>query len=369
MANFPSTAAPVRPLILVEDDPWMRAIPVILDPDTPAEMVAAFDDFMSTDEPDFAGWCARVRAKAPGLWPARVRIVETSEELRAALPEATAVFIESLPFGPAELAAAPRLRCVQKYGSLTRGIDVAACRASGVKVLTIRRRANVACAEHAFALMLALARKIRSYGNVLSEAQLAAKGHVLRPFDRRFTPNGNWARIEGLASLHGATLGIIGLGEIGREIASRARAFEMRVVYHQRTQLPEHDEQALGVGYASLESLLAESDWVIPQLPASPETRHLINAERLAQMKRGAAIVNVSRPDAMDRDAIIAALRSGQLGGLGLDPPYQSPGRDGDALTAFDNVIVTPHFAGSPRTNGLDDFEEMIVGLAREMTA
>lgn len=366
---MPCNAVPARPLVLIEDDPWLRAIPVILDPDTPADMVAAFGDFMSTDEPDFAGWCERVRATVPGLWPARVRIVATSEELVAALPEADAVFIESLPFGATELAAAPRLRCVQKYGSLTRGIDTVACGARGVKVLSIRRRANIACAEHAFALILALARKIKSYGNVLSEMQLAAKGHVLQPFDRRFTPNGNWARVEGLVSLHGSTMGIIGLGEIGREIAIRARAFEMRVVYHQRTRLPEREEHELGVTYASLEGLLAQSDWVIPQLPASPETRHLINAERLAQMKRGGAVVNVSRPDAMDRDAIIAALRSGHLGGLGLDPPYRSPGLAGDELTAFDNVIVTPHFAGSPRTNGLADFEEMIVGLAGALSS
>src|SRR5262245_6007442 len=149
-----------RPLIVVEDDAFLRLVPVILDPDAPAELITAFADFMAHDEPDFLGWCRRLRAAVPGLWPAEVRLVETNEELRAALAGATALIVESLPFGNAEIAVAPRLRAVQKYGALPRNINERACGAGGIKVLTIRRRANLACAEHAFALMLALARKI-----------------------------------------------------------------------------------------------------------------------------------------------------------------------------------------------------------------
>jgi phosphoglycerate dehydrogenase-like enzyme len=360
-------AANARPLIVVEDDPWLRLIAVMLDPDTAPHIVDGFTDFMDHDEPDFRGWCDRLRVLVPELWPARVKIVETEAELLTALPEASVAVVESMPFGVRELAIAPRLVCVQKYGAHPRNIDVAACDARGVKVLTIRRRANLACAEHAFALILALARKIHTYGNVLSPAAMRARGHELRPFQRAFTPNGNWGRVPGLASLHGSTVGIIGLGEIGREIALRARAFEMNVIYHQRTRLPEADETALCASFRSLDDLLAQSDWIVPQLPSSPKTKHLLNAERLALVKQGASIVNVSRPDVMDREALIAALRSGRLGGLGLDPPYLSPGRDDDELSALPNVIVTPHFAGSPRHNGLDDFDEMIRGIAREM--
>ncbi len=356
-----------RPLIVVEDDPWLRLIPVMLDPDTDQAIVDGFDDFMAHDEADFRGWCDRLRRRVPALWPARVKIVETEAELHAALPEASVAIVESMPFGARELGLSPRLVCVQKYGAIPRNIDVAACDARGVNVLTIRRRANLACAEHAFALILALARKIHTYGNVLSPSAMRARGHELRPFQRTFTPNGNWGRVEGLVSLHGSTVGIIGLGEIGREIAIRARAFEMKVVYHQRTPLTEADEAAVGARYRGLNELLAESDWIIPQLPSSPNTRHLLDADRLAHVKPGASIVNVSRPDVMDREALIAALRSGRLSGLGLDPPFESPGHDNDELTALPNVIVTPHFAGSPRRNGLDDFDEMIRGIAREM--
>lgn len=360
---------PGRPLIVVEDDPFLRLMPVILDPDAPAAMMAAFVDFMAHDEPDFIGWCARLRAAVPELWPAEVRLVGTRDELLAVLPRADIAMVESLPFGAEEVAAGARLKVVQKYGALPRGIDQAACAARNIEVLTIRRRANVACAEHAFALILALARKVHRYGNVLSRSQLEAAGHSLRPFQRAITPNGNWARVPGLKSLHGSTIGIIGLGEIGREIASRARAFEMRIVYHQRTRLPIADEQAIGATSMGLDELLAASDWIVPQLPATPQTRHLLDAERLARIKPGAVIVNVSRPDAMEREALIDALRSGRLGGLGLDPPYESPGRENDALTGFDNVVVTPHFAGSPRFNALDDFEEIIKGIAKEVAS
>ncbi len=356
-----------RPLIVVEDDPFLRLVPVILDPDTAPAMVAGFADFMAHDEPDFAGWCDRLRSKLQGLWPARVRIVETTEELHAALPEATVAIVEAMPFGAAELAIARRLECVQKYGALARGIDIDACAERGVAVRTIRRRANLACAEHAFALILGLARKISAYGNVLSPDAMRSKGHELKPFARRYTPNGNWGRVPGLVSLHGSTIGIIGLGEIGREIAARARAFEMRVLYHQRTRLWQSEEDVLGARYRDLDTLLGESDWIVPQLPASPQTRHLIDAERLAGIKPGAVIVNVSRPDVMNRDAVIAALRSGRLGGLGLDPPYESPGREDDELSRMPNVIITPHFAGSPRFNALDDFDDMLMGIAWEI--
>ena len=358
-----------RPLIVVEDDPFLRLIPVILDPDTAPDMIAAFADFMAHDEPDFIGWCARLREAVHGLWPARVVVVESVDEMRSALPQATIAIVESMPFGASELAAAPRLRCVQKYGALARNVDTAACAARGVKVLTIRRRANLACAEHAFALILALARKIHDYANVLSPRALATRGHTLKPFGREHTPNGNWARIPGLVSLHGSTIGIIGLGEIGREVATRARAFEMRVLYHQRTRLDPAEEQTLSATYCDLDALLAQSDWIVPQLPASPATRHLLDAARLARVKPGAVIVNVSRPDVMERVAVIAALKSGRLGGLGLDPPYEAPGREDDELQHLPNVIVTPHFAGSPRQNGLDDFDEMIRGMAREIAS
>jgi len=354
------------PVIVVEDDPFTRLIQIVLDPAVSAERRTAFADFMAHDEPDFEGWCARLRARSGALSPADVRLVETQEEMRTNLADADALVVESFNVGRDELAAAPRLKVVQKFGVTLRNIDVDACDKAGITVLTLRRRANIACAEEAFGMMLVLARKMHKLNGLISVARLAEAGFPYRQFDLRHTPNGNWGRIPGMRMLNETTLGIIGLGEIGREIALRAAAFGMRTLYYQRSRLPEAEEHALQVSYAPLEQLLADSDWIVPQLPGSPSTFHLLDRTRFAQMKPGSFIINVSRGDVIDREALIEALASGHLGGFALDPLYEEPGRDDDDLLKFDNVLLIPHMAGSPRFNALQDFEDMIIGIAKE---
>ncbi len=355
------------PIIVVEDDPFTRLIPIVLDPNSPDAHQAAFADFMAHDEPDFGGWIERVRDRSPGLYPAEVRMVASQEEMRAALRDACALVVESLNVGPDDLAAAPALKAVQKFGTGLRNIDTAACAANGVKVLTIRRRANISCAEHAFALMLMLARKLETVSGLVTPARAKSTGHELRPFGRPYTPGGNYPRVGGTRALNGATIGIIGLGEIGREIALRASAFGMRVLYHQRTRAPEAEERDLKATHASLATLLAESDWIMPQLPTLPSTRDLLGRAELARIKPGACIVNVANAPIINREALLGALRAGRLGGVALDVHYQEPVADDDELLSFDNVIMTPRMAGSPRHNGLNDFEELITGLAREL--
>jgi phosphoglycerate dehydrogenase-like enzyme len=336
---------------------------VVLDPATSEERRAAFADFMAHDQPDFAGWCDALRRRAGSLYPSEVRLVPSQADLGGNLPPARALVVESFAVGAADLECAPHLKVVHKYGAVLRNIDVAACAAAGVKVLSVRRRANIACAEHAFALMLTLARRMHRINGLISVEQLAAAKLPYRPFDRTHVPGANWARIGGTRSLHGSTIGIIGLGEIGREIVLRAAAFEMKILYFQRTRLPPREEEALRVVYQPLDRLLAESDWVVPQLPGGPATRHFIDAKRLALMKPGACLINVSRADVVERNALIAALSSGHLGGFALDPPYEVPGRPDDELISFGNVVLTPHMAGSPRSNGLRDIEDLIMGL------
>ena len=104
----------------------------------------------------------------------------------------------------------------------------------------------------------------------MTRARIEAAGSAYRPFDRRHTPGGNYARVGGTRALNGATIGIIGLGEIGREIALRATAFGMRVLYHQRTRAPEAEERELKARHVPLATLLGESDWIVPQLPTAP---------------------------------------------------------------------------------------------------
>jgi lactate dehydrogenase-like 2-hydroxyacid dehydrogenase len=141
----------------------------------------------------------------------------------------------------------------------------------------------------------------------------------------------------------------------------------MRILYHQRTRLPAEEERGLAACYMPLQSLLAESDWVVPQLPSVPATVSYIGRAQLAQMKPGAFLVNISRAEIVDRAALIEALKSGRLGGFALDPLYEAPGRSTDELLQFDNVVLSPHIAAQPRFNALDDLADMMEQLAKEI--
>lgn len=356
-----------RPVIAVEDDPFLRLIGVILDPSTPAERIAAFSDFFAHDLHDFNGWLRELRTRLKRLHPSTVHIAEDAAQWPAALAQADIAVAESLPIGAAELAAAPRLRVAQKFGTITGNIDAAACAARGVGVRTLRRRANVACAEHALMLMLALARRLPETANRISIPQLQAAGFHPRTYDRRHTANSNWARIPNLSLLHGTTLGIAGMGEIGRELAQRAAGFGMNMLYYQRRRLPAETESGLHLQYADFDTLLEASDWVVICLPGNDSTRGLFEARRVNTMKPGARLINISRAEIVDRAALINALRSGRLGGFALDPLYEAPGRDDDELLAFRNVLITPHLAAQPRFNALNDMTDLLVGLEESL--
>jgi phosphoglycerate dehydrogenase-like enzyme len=282
------------------------------------------------------------------------------------LPGASVAVIEELRIGADELTAAgASLRFVQKYGVTTRNIDTAGCEKAGVQVLTIRRRANISTAEQALMLMLALARQVTRNANLISVEQLKAAGYEPTAYDRGHTPNGNWARIPGMMTLYNRQLGIIGLGEIGRELATRAIAMGMNIVYSQRTRLPAEVEGRHQARYVTLEELLQTSDCVSVHLPRSPQTAGFIGVREFALIKPGALLINVSQPNLVDREALRGALASGRLGGFGLDTFYEEPGDPNDPLIKFSNVIVTPHLGGSPRQNSLEDIEEVIVNLGR----
>jgi phosphoglycerate dehydrogenase-like enzyme len=357
-----------RPVIVVEDDPFPRLIQVILDPATPAARVAAFRHFFAHEVPDFDGWCERLRARLGRLLPAEVRLVADQAGLLAALAGAQVVVAESLTIGEAEIAAAGgTLRVVQKYGTVLSNIDAAACGRAAIRVLTLRRRANISCAEHAMALTLALARKIHETAGLVSVEQLQAAGYSPTQYDRAHTANANWARVTGTRNLSRRQLGIIGMGEIGREVALRAAAFGMRVVYTQRRRLAPQDEARFAASYAPLDELLVASDFVTLHLPSNDATRGFIGRRELGLIKQGAILVNVSRPQLVDRAALLDALQAGRLGGFGLDPHYDAPGHADDPLLKFRNVIITPHLAAAPRFNSLEDFEELLFGLNHEL--
>jgi len=357
-----------RPVVVVEDDPFPRLIQVILDPTTPAARLAAFSHFFAHEEPDFTGWCERLRKRLKRLYPAEVRLVGDQASLLAAMSGARVVITESLSVGKKEIAAAGKtLRIAQKYGTVPSNIDAAACKRARIRVLTLRRRANISCAEHAFGLMLALARKIPETAGLISVEQLEAAGYSPTKYDRSHTANANWARITGTRNLYARQIGIVGFGEIGREVALRAAAFGMRIVYTQRHRVARAEESRYGATYAPLGELLSASDFVSLHLPFNDATRGIIGRRELGLIKPGAILVNISRPPLVDREALHDTLRAGRLGGFGLDPHYDAPGRADDPLLAFRNVIITPHLAAAPRFNSLDDFEELLLGIDRAL--
>ncbi len=224
----------------------------------------------------------------------------------------------------ATLAGSPRLRLIARFGVGYDNVDVAACTQQGV-LLTItpdgvRRPVAVA----ALTLLLALAHR------------LFAKDHITR--------TGHWGdKLHYMGTgLTGRTLGLLGLGNIGREICTLVQPFDMHVLAADPYARPEQ-AAASGVELCSLDDVLARADFVVVCSALTPETHHLLNASKLALMKPTAFLVNVSRGPLIDQAALTEVLRSRRIGGAALDVFEQEPIDPHDPLLSLDNVIVTPH--------------------------
>ena len=219
------------------------------------------------------------------------------------------------------LDAAPSLRVVANHAVGVDNVDVRACTARGVWVTNTPDAVTEATADLTWALILAVARRVGEGERLVRAGRFRA-----------------WAptMLLGL-ELRGATLGIVGLGRIGEAVARRARGFGMHVV---------HSTQRGGL---SLEALLAQSDVVTLHCPLTPATRHLIDARRLAQMKRGALLINTSRGPVVDEAALAAALESGHLGGAGLDV-YENEPQVHPGLIGREDVVLLPHLGSGTHT-------------------
>jgi len=228
------------------------------------------------------------------------------------------------------LAAAPRLRVVANIAVGYNNIDVPACTARGVMVTNTPGVLDDSTADLAWALMLATARRLTEVESYIRAGQWT--GWRLK----------QWLGID----VHHATLGIVGMGRIGQAIAKRAGGFEMKVLYHNRTSVAREIEQRLGAHFASLRDLLAQSDFVILQVPYSKETHHLIGAAELALMKPTAILINSTRGGVVDDAALVAALKAGTIRGAGLDvfenEPKLHPG-----FLELRNVVLAPHIGSS----------------------
>jgi len=221
-------------------------------------------------------------------------------------------------------AAANRLRVISRFGVGVDAVDVPAATRHGV-VVTITPGANsVAVAELAIALLLALARSI--------------------PYHDRVAKQGKWNRVQGM-ELSGATMGIVGLGRIGREVAQRASALGMRILAYD-PMLPPESFVGLAVERCDLEDLLAASDAVSLHLPLTHETRNLIDARALARMKPGAYVINTARGGLIDEAALYDALVNKDIAGAACDVFAKEP-PEPSGLVALDNFIATPHIGSA----------------------
>jgi D-3-phosphoglycerate dehydrogenase len=245
-------------------------------------------------------------------------------ELLTALAKVEAVVAGSEAYTPRVFAANPQLRVVARVGVGYDSVDVAAATAAGVAVTIAPNTNQGSVAEHTFALMLGFTRHIPA-----RHAALAA---------------GGWNRLMSLP-LRGRTLGLAGLGRIGKAVATRAAAFEMSILAYD--PFPDAAFCATnGVTLVPFERLLAESDFLSLHLPLSPQTKHLINRDTLAKMKPGAVLVNTSRGGLVREADLVPALREGRLAGAALDVFEEEPMPADHSLRTLPNVVLTPHAAG-----------------------
>jgi glyoxylate reductase len=224
------------------------------------------------------------------------------------------------------LRAAPRLRVVACATAGYEHVDLDACRARGVAVTNAPGVLTEATADLTWALLLATVRRLPQ-----AERDLRAGG---------FHGWGFWDYLGG--DLHGATLGIFGMGRIGRAVARRAAPFGMRIAYHSRTRLPVEEERELGAEWMERDGLLAASDVLTLHSPLTPETRGLMDADAFARMRRGSYLVNTARGALVREDALVDVLRSGHLAGAGLDVYEHEPAIH-PGLLELENVVLLPH--------------------------
>jgi len=255
----------------------------------------------------------------------------SAAELLAALREADGALLTAGDrIDDALLALCPRLKIVANIAVGYNNLDLDACTRHGVLATNTPDVLNEATADHAWALLLAAARRVGE-----SERWLRA-GHWKRWTFEMFMG----------ADIAGRTLGIVGMGRIGRAIARRASGFSMRVLYHNRTRLATDLES--GARHVGLDELLRESDHVVLVVPYSAAVHHLIDAAALAKMKPTAVLVNIARGGVIDDAALAAALRAGRIAAAGLDV-YENEPAVHPGLLELDSVVLTPHIASSTR--------------------
>ena len=224
------------------------------------------------------------------------------------------------------IMSAPHLKLVTNFGVGFNNIDLEACRERGIRVTNTPQPVIEPTAELAFALMHDVARRTAEFDRKLRQGKAEAFG-VMNNLSH---------------SLYGKTLGIIGMGRIGQALARRAVASGMQIVYHNRKRLSEGIEQTYQAQYVSMQELLETADFVSLNLPYTPEVKHIINGKALRMMKPTAYLINTARGAHVDEEALVKALREGEIAGAAMDV-YEHEPEITPALLELDNVVLSPH--------------------------
>jgi glycerate dehydrogenase len=251
------------------------------------------------------------------------------EELFERLKDATVIIVNKTPLRAELLERLPKLKLIAVVATGTDNIDLEFCRARGIEVRNVRGYAGDTVPEHVFMLTLALSRNLLGY----REDVRAGLWHR----SDQFCLQTHW-----ISDLHGATLGIVGYGTLGRGVERLARAFGMEVLISERKGAAELRE-----GRTAFEEVLRRADVLTLHVPLNEETRYLIGREELALMKRRAILINCARGGVVDEWALAGALRKERIGGAGVDVLSTEPPGLGNPLLDHDlpNIIVTPHVA------------------------
>ena len=276
-------------------------------------------------------------------------IAKSQPEIEAALgPAEYMVCYPHVKMPDAFYRAAPKLKLVQLLSAGYDDVDLEAARRAKVPVCNNGGANAISVAEHALMLMLGVSRKVIWQHNNVTGGRWRGNGPAPRMYE-----------------VFGKTLGVVGLGTIGKKVARLARAFGMHVQYYDIARVPEDVEDLLGVRFRLFRELLRTSDIVSLHVPLDNSTRHMIGAEELALMKPEAIIVNTSRGPVIDEVALTHALGEHKLFGAGLDVFDQEPPPPDNPLFKLDNVLLTAHFAGPTWDNNIARFRNAFDNVQR----
>lgn len=264
------------------------------------------------------------------------------------------------------IAAGRRLKLIHNFGLRHENIDLHAAKTAGIPVAITSHLGAVAVAELTFTLVLALSKRLLRAHNETAAGLYEELG--LKPTRTSESKiSFKWTELPGIFEVHGRRFGIVGLGEIGTELALRARAFGMEIVYYKRNRLSDGEERKLGARYLGLDDLLKESDFVALLVPHTPETESMIGKRELSLMKPTAFLINTCRGGVVDERALCGVLKAGSISGAGLDVFVDEPLPKESPLTKLDNVILTPHIGGGSSTGFPRTAEAILSNIRRVM--